>query len=751
MKQDSGILEKFYSDLPKIIDCARKASGKPLTLAEKLLLAHAVGVGAGDCVVKAGEYGGFRPDRLVMQDATAQMALLQFISGGMTRVMTPSSVHCDHLIVACNGEVCDLALATDDNREVYDFLRSASDRYGLDFWEPGAGIIHQVALENYAFPGGMIVGTDSHTPNAGGLAMIAIGVGGADAVDVMNGMSWELHVPRVTGIRLTGHISGWTAPKDVILKLAGILGVAGATNSIIEYFGEGAGTISATGKATICNMGAEIGATTSIFPFDGHTSDYLRATGRGDIAAMAGAVAPCLMADSEALAHPERYYDRVIEIDLSALEPHINGPFTPDAATPISAFGRLVREKGYPRKVEVGLIGSCTNSSYSDVARVASVARQALRDGIPVLSEVIVNPGSERIRATAGRDGLTGDLEGVGAVIMASACGPCIGQWRRTDITGNRPNSIVTSFNRNFRGRNDGNSNTYSFVASPEITVALAIAGDLCFNPLCDKLKTADGREVMLDSPTGDTFPPGGFVDEGRGLTVPSGKPCEVIINEGSSRLQLLEPFPKPCASDMTGLALLIKIAGKCTTDHISPAGPWLRYRGHLANISDNMLMGATNAFGGRVNMVLNRLSGVCEGVAKVAKEYKGKGIRSLIVAGENYGEGSSREHAAMEPRYLGVRVIIAKSFARIHETNLKKQGILALTFVDKSDYDRILEGDTVDIIDAPGIAPGRDISVVLKHSDGSRDTFTVTHSYNITQIGWFMAGSALNCLKNMV
>ena len=680
-----------------------------------------------------------------MQDATAQMALLQFMNAGKEAVAVPSTVHCDHLIQAYRGAERDIETATQTNREVYDFLRDVSSRYGIGFWKPGAGIIHQVVLENYAFPGGMMVGTDSHTPNAGGLGMVAIGVGGADAVDVMTGMEWELKMPKLIGVRLTGELNGWTAPKDVILKLAGILTVKGGTNAIIEYFGPGTASLSATGKATICNMGAEVGATTSLFPYDERMAVYLKATGREEVAAMADSVAADLRADDEVMARPDDFYDRVIEINLSELEPYINGPFTPDAATPISEFAEKVVTNGYPRKMEVGLIGSCTNSSYQDISRAVSVARQVNEKNLGVAAPLIVNPGSEQIRATAERDGMMDVFEKMGATIMANACGPCIGQWKRHTDDPTRKNSIVTSFNRNFAKRADGNPNTFAFVASPEIVLALTIAGDLCFNPLKDRLVNHDGEKVKLSEPQGDELPSAGFVAGNQGYQAPGGEKNEIRVAPDSQRLQLLTPFPAWDGNDFLNMPLLIKAQGKCTTDHISMAGPWLRFRGHLENISDNMLMGAVNAFNGETNKVWNRLTNTYETVSGTAKQYKADGISSIVVAEENYGEGSSREHAAMEPRFLHVKVILAKSFARIHETNLKKQGMLAVTFADKADYDRIREHDLISVVGLKEFSPGRNLEVILHHEDGTEERFAVQHTYNEQQIGWFRAGSALN------
>ena len=745
MVYDLTMLEAFYSAYKGKVEHVRAVLKRPLTLAEKILYAHLFNEGDVKNYKRGEDYVNFRPDRVAMQDATAQMALLQFMNAGKEKVAVPSTVHCDHLIQAYKGAKEDIATATKTNEEVYDFLRDVSSRYGIGFWKPGAGIIHQVVLENYAFPGGMMVGTDSHTPNAGGLGMVAIGVGGADAVDVMTGMEWELKMPKLIGVKLTGSLSGWASPKDVILKLAGILTVKGGTNAIIEYFGPGAASLSATGKATICNMGAEVGATTSLFPFDLNMATYLRATGRDDVAEWATAVSDYLEADMDVQAQPDSFYDRVIVINLSELEPHINGPFTPDAATPISEFATKVKENGWPRKMEVGLIGSCTNSSYQDLSRAASIARQAAEDKIPVAAPLIINPGSEQIRYTAERDGILGDFEQIGATVMANACGPCIGQWKRHTDDNTRKNSIVTSFNRNFAKRADGNPNTHAFVASPELTLALTIAGDLCFNPLTDTLKTADGREVKLKEPEGTDFPPKGFEVKDNGYVAPTGKDAEVVINPGSNRLQVLKPFAAWDGKELIEMPLLLKAEGKCTTDHISMAGPWLRFRGHLENISDNMLMGAVNAFNGETNKVWNRSTNTYGTVSGTAKLYKAEGIPSIVVAEENYGEGSSREHAAMEPRFLNVRAILAKSFARIHETNLKKQGMLALTFTDKADYDKIRERDLISVMGLKDFASGRTLKVVLHHEDGSKESFEVQHTYNEQQIAWFRAGSALN------
>ncbi|HPW70947.1 MAG TPA: aconitate hydratase [Bacteroides graminisolvens] len=745
MVYDEEMLESFYGSYLEKIKRAKMALARPLTLAEKILYAHIYDENKLKSFQRGEDYVDFRPDRVAMQDATAQMALLQFMNAGKETVAVPSTVHCDHLIQAYKGAKEDIATATETNREVYDFLRDVSSRFGIGFWKPGAGIIHQVVLENYAFPGGMMVGTDSHTPNAGGLGMVAIGVGGADAVDVMTGMEWELKMPKLIGVKLTGTLNGWASPKDVILKLAGILTVKGGTNAIIEYFGPGAESLSATGKGTICNMGAEVGATTSLFPYDERMAVYLKATGRTCVAEMASSVAHELCADAEVMTAPEQYYDRVIEIDLSTLEPYINGPFTPDAATPISEFAAKVKANDYPRKMEVGLIGSCTNSSYQDISRAASIAKEAVALNLKVASPLIVNPGSEQIRATVERDGMIDTFKQVGAVIMANACGPCIGQWKRHTDDPTRKNSIVTSFNRNFAKRADGNPNTFAFVASPELTMALTIAGDLGFNPLTDTLVNEKGEAVKLTEPKGDELPLQGFAPGESGYLAPKGGHVQVTISPDSQRLQRLEPFAAWNGEDALSMKLLIKTAGKCTTDHISMAGPWLRFRGHLENISDNMLMGAVNAFNGETNKVFNQLTQTYETVSGTAKQYKQAGISSIVVAEENYGEGSSREHAAMEPRFLNVKVILAKSFARIHETNLKKQGMLALTFVNKDDYDRIREADVITLSGLTAFAPGKNFTITLLHADGTVESFEVQHTYNEQQIAWFKAGSALN------
>lgn len=754
---DIETIRQRYAGMTQAVEEIRRATGRPLTLAEKILLTHLYDKEQQPVFRRGEDYVNFSPDRVAMQDATAQMALLQFMNAGRSRVAVPSTVHCDHLILADTGAVKDLSAAKNANREVYDFLSSVSNKYGIGFWRPGAGIIHQVVLENYAFPGGMMIGTDSHTPNAGGLGMIAVGVGGADAADVMSGMPWELKMPRLIGVKLTGRLNGWASPKDVILKLAGILTVKGGTNAIIEYFGEGAETISATGKATICNMGAEVGATTSIFPYDAKIAEYLRATGRAEIAEMADGIATeCLTADAAVREQPENYYDRVIEIDLSTLEPYINGPFTPDAAAPISEFVRIAKEKGYPERMEVGLIGSCTNSSYEDLTRAASVARQAVEKGLKVQAEYIITPGSEQVRYTAERDGLLKELESIGGTVMANACGACIGQWKRHTDDPKRANSIVTSFNRNFAARNDGNPATHAFVASPELTTALTIAGRITFNPLTDTLTNEFGETVSLDAPEGYELPAKGFAVDDPGYQAPAedGSGVTVAIAPDSQRLQRLEPFTAWDGEEFENLRLLIKVQGKCTTDHISAAGSWLRFRGHLENISDNLLMGATNAFatpnGDTVNCVLNPIvpERTYDKVSSVAKAYKAKGLGSIVVAQENYGEGSSREHAAMEPRFLGVKAVLAQSFARIHETNLKKQGMLALTFADKKDWNKVREDDTVSIRGLRDFAPGRPLTVVLHHADGTTETFTANHTYNTLQIEWFKAGSALNLIS---
>ena len=753
MAFDIEMIKAVYSRYPERIAAARAVVGRPLTLSEKILYAH-LSIGNADTAFERGKtYVDFAPDRVAMQDATAQMALLQFMSAGRPKVAVPSTVHCDHLIQAKIGATADLNTALDTNKEVYDFLASVSNKYGIGFWKAGAGIIHQVVLENYAFPGGMMIGTDSHTPNAGGLGMVAIGVGGADAVDVMAGMPWELKFPKLIGVKLTGKMSGWTSAKDVILKVAGILTVKGGTGAIVEYFGEGAESLSATGKGTICNMGAEIGATTSVFAYDDAMKRYLDGTSRADIAVAADAVRDHLRADAEVYADPASYYDQLIEIDLNTLEPHVNGPFTPDLAWPISKFAAAVRDNNWPATLEVGLIGSCTNSSYEDISRAASLAEQAVAKNLKAKAEYTITPGSELIRFTIERDGFIKSFESMGGVVLANACGPCIGQWARHTNDPTRKNSIITSFNRNFAKRNDGNPNTHAFVASPEITTAFAIAGDLTFNPLTDKLMNEAGEMVMLDEPTGIEMPPRGFDVEDAGYQAPaeSGQDIEVAVSPTSDRLQILESFTPWEGTDLKGLKLLIKAKGKCTTDHISMAGPWLKYRGHLDNISNNMLIGALNFYNEKTNSVKNAITGEYGEVPAVQRYYKAAGIGSIVVGDENYGEGSSREHAAMEPRFLGVRAILVKSFARIHETNLKKQGMLGLTFANPADYDKIQENDNIDILGLDSFAPGKPLTIALHHADGSSETILANHTYNAGQIDWFKAGSALNLIKLQV
>lgn len=746
---DLQLIQKHYLELPQKIQQIRSKIGRPLTLTEKILYSHLWANQIEE--QKRGEsYVDFAPDRVAMQDATAQMALLQFMQSGRNKVAVPSTVHCDHLIQAKVGAKSDLKTAVDNNKEVYDFLQSVSNKYGLGFWKPGAGIIHQVVLENYAFPGGMMIGTDSHTPNAGGLGMIAIGVGGADAVDVMAGMPWELKFPKLIGVKLKGKMSGWTSAKDVILKVAGILTVKGGTGCIVEYFGEGADELSCTGKGTICNMGAEIGATTSLFAYGQQMEKYLRGTGREEVAEAANRVIEHLRGDQEVYDQPEQYYDQVIEIDLSTLEPHINGPFTPDLATPISKFADVVRENQWPEKLEVGLIGSCTNSSYEDMSRSASLAQQALDKNLKAKAEFTVTPGSELVRYTAERDGILAKFDQIGGVVLANACGPCIGQWARHNKNPEKKNSIITSFNRNFAKRNDGNPNTHSFVASPEIVTALTIAGDLTFNPLTDKLVNENGEKVGLEEPQGIDFPPQGFAVEDAGYQAPAknGSHIEVLVDPQSDRLQILEGFAPWDGKDLFGLKLLIKAKGKCTTDHISMAGPWLKYRGHLDNISNNLLTGATNAFNEKTDYVKNPMTNNYEGVPQVARTIKAAGEFSMVIGEENYGEGSSREHAAMEPRHLAVRAVLVKSFARIHETNLKKQGVLALTFANPADYERILENDTFDILNLESFAPGKSLTIIAHHQDGTKTEIEALHTFNETQISWFKAGSALNKIK---
>jgi aconitate hydratase len=747
---DLEIIKSVYAGIARKVENAHKSTGRPLTLTEKILYAHLSGENEPGPYIKGKSYVNFNPDRVAMQDATAQMALLQFMQAGKKKVAVPSTVHCDHLIQAKAGAKEDLRVALDSNKEVYDFLSSVSNKYGIGFWKPGAGIIHQVVLENYAFPGGMMIGTDSHTVNAGGLGMIAIGVGGADAVDVMAGMPWELKFPKLIGVKLTGKLSGWTSPKDIILKVAGILTVKGGTGCIVEYFGPGSRAISCTGKGTICNMGAEIGATTSLFGYDETMAAYLRATGREAVANAANLVADHLTGDPDVYDSPGKYFDQVIEINLSELEPHINGPFTPDLATPVSKFAEAVEKNGWPEKLEVGLIGSCTNSSFEDITRAASVAQQALDKNLKAKSAFTVTPGSEQVRYTAERDGYLEIFEKIGGVVLANACGPCIGQWARHNAQKQEKNSIMTSFNRNFAKRNDGNPNTHGFVASPEIVTAFAIAGTLKFNPLTDTLVNEDGKTVRLDEPQGVDFPARGFDVEDNGYQAPAddGSRVEVAVDPKSDRLQLLDPFPAWDGNDITGLRLLIKARGKCTTDHISMAGPWLKYRGHLDNISNNLLIGAVNDFNGKTNFVKNGLSGEYGEVPAIARNYKAAGKGSIVVGDENYGEGSSREHAAMEPRHLNVKAILVRSFARIHETNLKKQGMLAITFANPLDYDKIKEDDLIDITGLKEMAPGKPLTMILHHADGSIEEFMVNHTYNKNQIEWFKAGAALNLFR---
>jgi len=750
MAFDINVIRSVYERMPERINAAREMVGRPLTLAEKILYNHLWDNPASRVFQRAADYVDFAPDRVAMQDATAQMALLQFMQAGRPKVAVPSTVHCDHLIVAQKGAKTDLDVANSDSKEVYDFLASVSNKYGIGFWKPGAGIIHQVVLENYAFPGGMMIGTDSHTVNAGGLGMVAIGVGGADACDVMAGLPWELKWPKLIGVKLIGKLNGWTAPKDVILKVAGLLTVKGGTGAIVEYFGEGATNMSCTGKGTICNMGAEIGATTSTFGYDESMERYLRSTGRADVADLANGVKEHLTADDEVYANPENYFDEVIEIDLNTLEPHLNGPFTPDLATPISKMKEVAAANGWPTKIEVGLIGSCTNSSYEDISRAESLAKQVSEKNLKTKAEFTITPGSEQVRYTIERDGFLDTFDKIGAKVFANACGPCIGMWNRMGADKQEKNTIVHSFNRNFAKRADGNPNTFAFVASPELVTALAIAGDLTFNPLTDKLTNENGDEVMLDAPTGFELPTNGFAVEDAGFIAPAedGSMVQVVVDPNSKRLQILSPFTAWEGTDLKGLKLLIKAKGKCTTDHISMAGPWLKFRGHLDNISDNMLIGAVNYFNEKTNEVKNQLTGQYGPVPHTQRAYKAAGIGSLVVGDENYGEGSSREHAAMEPRHLGVRAVLVKSFARIHETNLKKQGMLALTFADKNDYDKIMEDDSIDVIGLTEFAPGKSLNIVLNHADGSSDTIEVNHSYNEQQIEWFKEGGALNIIR---
>lgn len=749
MAFDLDLIKKVYAELPEKVAAARQILNRPLTLTEKILYAH-LDQPATAPLKRGEDYVDFRPDRVAMQDATAQMALLQFMTCGRDKVAVPSTVHCDHLIQAKNESVSDLQVAVDTNKEVYDFLSSVSDRYGLGFWKAGAGIIHQVVLENYAFPGGMMIGTDSHTPNAGGLGMIAIGVGGADACDVMAGLPWELKMPKLIGINLKGQLNGWATPKDIILWVAGQLTVKGGTGCIVEYFGEGARSISATGKGTIGNMGAEIGATTSTFGYDESMERYLRATNRAEVADAANAVKEHLTGDPEVYANPELYFDQVIELDLSTLEPYINGPFSPDLATPISKMKQAAEANGWPKQLEVGLIGSCTNSSYEDISRAANLAEQAVAKNLKAKAKYTITPGSELVRYTIERDGFINTFDKIGGTVFANACGPCIGMWAREGAEKKEKNTIIHSFNRNFAARQDGNPNTYAFVGSPEIVTALAIAGDLTFNPLTDTLTNEDGAQVKLDPPTGYELPPRGFDVEDAGYQSPAedGSDVQVIVSPESARLQLLTPFTPWEGTDLKGLKLLIKAKGKCTTDHISMAGPWLKFRGHLDNISNNMLIGATNYFNDSTNSVKNQLTGEYAPVPETQRAYKAQNIGSIVVGDENYGEGSSREHAAMEPRHLGVRVVLVKSFARIHETNLKKQGMLALTFADKADYDKIQEDDTVDVLGLTGFAPGQPLTLVFHHADGTQDEIQANHTYNTQQIEWFKAGSALNIIR---
>lgn len=750
MAFDIDMIRTLYDNFASRVDAAKSSFGRPLTLSEKILYAHLHPDSPLQDYKRGKDYVFFAPDRVAMQDATAQMALLQFMTAGRTKVAVPSTVHCDHLIQAkVNGDV-DLKGSLDINSEVFDFLQSISNKYGIGFWKPGAGIIHQVVLENYAFPGGMMIGTDSHTVNAGGLGMVAIGVGGADAVDVMAGMAWELKMPKLIGVKLTGKLSGWTSPKDVILKVAGILTVKGGTGAIVEYFGEGANAMSCTGKGTICNMGAEIGATTSTFGYDESMSRYLRSTGRADVADLADKIAPYLTADAECYAHPEKYFDQVIEINLSTLEPHINGPFTPDLATPVSQMKEVLKGKDWPVEVKVGLIGSCTNSSYEDISRAASLAKQAIDKNIKVVSEFTITPGSEQVRYTIERDGFIDIFEQIGASVFANACGPCIGQWDRAGADKKEKNTIIHSFNRNFSKRADGNPNTHAFVASPEIVTAIAMAGRLDFNPMTDKLINKNGEEVMLDEPTGFELPPRGFDVEDAGFIAPAedGSAVVVKVHPQSDRLQLLDPFAPITNDQVLNMKLLIKAKGKCTTDHISMAGPWLTYRGHLANIANNTLIGAVNAYNDETNKVLNLTENTYMAVPDSARAYQAKGIGTIVFGEENYGEGSSREHAAMQPRFLGVKAVVVKSFARIHETNLKKQGMLALTFANPADYDKIRQDDTISILGFDTMKPGEPLTILLNHTDGTEERFLVNHTYNQAQIDWVRWGSALNQIR---
>lgn len=747
---DLDMIKAVYNRFQLKVGMARKVVGRPLTYSEKILYSHLFDGNPSEAYKRGESYVDFAPDRVAMQDATAQMALLQFMQAGKKKVAVPSTVHADHLIQARVGADKDLQEAINKNNEVYNFLSSVSNKYNIGFWKPGAGIIHQVILENYAFPGGMMIGTDSHTPNAGGLGMVAIGVGGADAVDVMAGMSWELKFPKLIGIHLKGKLNGWTAPKDIILEVTGLLTVKGGTGCIIEYFGEGAESLSATGKGTICNMGAEVGATTSIFAYDENMSKYLKATGRTEVADMADKIKEELRSDKEVYENPEKYYDQVVEIDLTSLEPHLNGPFSPDIATPISRIKEVAEKNGWPLKVDVGLIGSCTNSSYEDISRAASIAKQAVDKKISPKAEYTITPGSELVRYTVERDGYLAVFDKIGGKVFANACGPCIGQWAREGAEKQQKNTIVHSFNRNFAKRADGNPNTYAFVASPELVTALAIAGDLSFDPRKDKLINDQGEEVMLDEPQGFELPPRGFEVDDPGYQKPAedGSGIQVQVSPTSERLQLLESFPAWDGKNITGMRLLIKAYGKCTTDHISMAGPWLKYRGHLDNISNNTLIGAVNAFNMETNKVKNEDTGEYMAVPDSARKYKADGVPTVVVGDYNYGEGSSREHAAMQPRHLGVRAVLVKSFARIHETNLKKQGMLALTFGNPEDYDKIQEDDLFNFLDLDQFAPGKPITIELVHSDGTRENIIANHTYNNGQIEWFKAGSALNLIK---
>jgi aconitate hydratase len=753
MAFDIEMIKKVYANFGPRIEAARKLVGRPLTLSEKILYTHLWDDKTPKSYQRGLDYVDFAPDRVAMQDATAQMALLQFMQAGRPKVAVPSTVHCDHLITAKNGAEIDLPAANTESKEVFDFLASVSNKYGIGFWKPGAGIIHQVLLENYAFPGGMMIGTDSHTVMGGGLGMIAIGVGGADACDVMAGLPWELKFPKLIGVKLTGKLSGWTAPKDVILKVAGILTVKGGTGAIVEYFGEGAENMSCTGKGTICNMGAEVGATTSVFGYDESMERYLRATSRADVADAANEIKYHLTGDPEVYAEPEKYFDQLIEINLSELEPYLNGPFTPDLATPISKMKEVALENGWPMKIDVGLIGSCTNSSYEDISRAVSIARQVEEKGLITKSEYCINPGSEQIRYTIDRDGYLDVFRQIGAKVFTNACGPCIGMWDRVGSEKQEKNTIVHSFNRNFAKRADGNPNTFAFVGSPELVTAMAIAGDLSFNPLTDTLTNNRGEQVMLDAPSGDELPLNGFAVDDAGYQQPAadGSQVQVAVSPTSHRLQLLDPFPAWEGTNLKGLKLLIKAKGKCTTDHISMAGPWLKFRGHLDNISNNMLIGAVNYFNDKTDLVKNQLTGVYGPVPATARAYKAANFGSIVIGDENYGEGSSREHAAMEPRHLGVRVVLVKSFARIHETNLKKQGMLGVTFYDKEDYDKIREDDVIDLNGLIDFTPEVPLSLVLNHSDGTKEEIKVNHSYNAQQIEWFKAGGALNIIRRQV